>query len=280
MKNKTKMIVMILRISIGILFTLAGIVKMSNLVLFEETIELFNVFPQYSKLFSIIIPSIEVVAGIFLILGIFRKAAIVVLIPLVFSFTFAIWVNLRGGFIFDCGCFGPLNILSRISTEKILFNFVLIGGLLLAFIKETEKVNLINHIKILMTYAVFIAILVYIPYSNTSWSYTINKKNIKKIEWKTAYNLIKNNQAILFDARTIERYKKKHVPGALLLPVLDFDKYFKKYDDELSKDTVIIAYCDGKDCSAATRIIFKLIARGYTNVSTISGGFDAWNEEN
>jgi rhodanese-related sulfurtransferase/uncharacterized membrane protein YphA (DoxX/SURF4 family) len=252
--------------------------KIFDLVLFEETIVLFNVFPRYSKLFTVIIPSFEVIAGVFLIIGIFRKAAIVVLIPLILSYIFAIWINLRQGFIFDCGCFGPLEIFSRISTGKLLFNVAIIIGLALVFFKDREDVDLLNHLKIVVTYGLFITMLIYIPFSNVSWAYTINTKNIKDIDWETANILIKNN-AVLFDARTNDRYKKAHVPGALSLPFLDFNKYFKKYD-KLSKDAFIIVYCDGKDCSAATRTSFKLIARGYKNIFKVTGGFDAWNKKN
>lgn len=273
------MIIKIIRISIGLLFSLSGILKMSNLVLFEETIELFNVFPQYSKIFAIIIPSFEIVAGIFLIIGIFRKAAILVLIPLILSFIFAIWINLKEGYIFDCGCFGPLELFSRISKGKLLFNIALIVGLAIVFFRDREDVDLLNHLKITATYAFFIAMLIYIPYSNSSWAYTINTKNIKHIDWDSANILVQNNNAVLFDARTNNRYEKEHVPGALSLPFLDFSKYFRKYED-LSKDTLIIVYCDGKDCSAATRTSFKLIARGYTNIFNVAGGLDEWNAKN
>lgn len=272
------MIVKILCILSGLIFASAGLVKMFDLVLFEETFVMFNILPQYSKLFSIIIPSLEVVAGAFLIIGIFRKAATIVLVPLVLSFTFAIWINLRQGFTFDCGCFGPLNILSKISTEKLLFNITLVLCLALVFFKDKEKADLLNHLKILLTYAFFIAILIYIPFSNHAWEYTINIKNIVDIDWETANIMIKNNDAVLFDTRTNNQYEKEHVPSALSLPYLDFNKYFRKYD-KLSKDAIIIVYCDGKDCSAATRTGYKLIARGYKNIFKVKGGLDAWNAE-
>lgn len=274
--EETPILLIVLRISLGLLFAFSGILKMYDPVLFEEAIVAFNIFPEYSKLLALIIPSFEAVAGVFLIIGIFRKAATVLLLPLVLSFTFAIWINLREGYIFDCGCFGPFQLFSRISTGKILFNIVLIIGLALVFIKDTKKVDLLNHLKIVVSCALFLAMLIYIPFSNSSWAYSIGIKNIKEIDWKTANVLLQNNHAVLFDARTIDRYEKEHVPGALPLPFLDFSKYFKEYD-ELNKDAFIIVYCDGKDCSAATRTSFKLIARGYRNIFKVIGGFDAWS---
>ncbi len=67
----TKPKIKVIQISIGLMFMLAGLLKMTDLVLFEETIVEFNVLPRYSKLFSIIIPSFEVVAGACLVIGIF-----------------------------------------------------------------------------------------------------------------------------------------------------------------------------------------------------------------
>jgi len=277
--NKHNWTIIILRTSIGLLFVLSGILKTFDLVLFEETIILFNIFPEYSKLLTILIPSLEIVAGAFLLTGIFKKAAIIMLISLVSSFIIAIWVNLRQGFVFDCGCFGPLEIFSKISTGKIIFNIVLIFSLTLIFFKVRENINLINHLGITATYTLIVAVLIYIPFSNVSWAYTINAKNIEELNWEKANFLIRNNDAVLFDARATNRYEKEHVPGALSLPVLDFGRHFQKYD-KLSKETLMIVYCDGKDCSAATKTSLKLIARGYKNVFKVRGGFDAWSEAN
>jgi len=47
------MAIKIIRISIGLIFMLSGIAKMTDLVLFEETIVEFNILQQYSKLFTI-----------------------------------------------------------------------------------------------------------------------------------------------------------------------------------------------------------------------------------
>jgi len=263
-----------------LIFMLSGIAKMTDLVLFEETIVEFNILQQYSKLFTIIIPSFELIAGACLTIGIFRKAAITILVTLVLSFTFAIWVNLRQGFRFDCGCFGPLEILSKISTGKLLFNIALVLCLALMFFNDKEKADLLSHLKILVTYGFFIAILIYIPFSNYSWAYTIDKKNITDIDWETASLLIKNNNALLFDARPNNQFEKEHVPGALSLPCQEFGRYLRRYDNKLRKEAFIIVYCDGADCYTATRTALKFIARGYKNIFRVAGGLDAWKGKN
>lgn len=266
----------ILRITIGLLFVFSGVIKILDPGLFEETVTLFNVLPQYSKLFAILIPPFEIVAGLSLVMGIFRKAAILVLVPLLVSYIISIWLNLREGFVFDCGCFGPLQLFSRISTGKIIFNITLVTALLIIFIIDKHKVDLLSHLKIVGTYASLIAMISYVPYSNISWAYKINEQNIKDIDWRTAGSLITTERAVLFDARTKEQYDREHVPGALSLPFLDFNNQFKNFS-KINKDAAIIVYCDGRDCSAATRTCQKLIARGYKNTYRVTGGFDAWN---
>jgi len=264
---------------IGVLFLFSGTIKIFNLILFQETIELYNIFPQYSTLFTVLIPGVEIVAGIFLIIGIFRKVAIYTLIPLLLIFIIAIWVNLREGFIFNCGCFGPLNILSEISWRKIIFNIVLLLCLFFILFKDKKKYDLYAHFKVLIITLFFISVLIYIPFSNSAWEYAINIGNIRKIDWKTAISLVDNKNAVLFDARINELYKKEHVPGALSLPVLEFSKYFEKYNLS-SANTFIIVYCGSEDCSSAPRTSFKLIARGFKNVFTVTGGFSEWKKYN
>lgn len=265
-----------LRILIGLIFILSGLFKMSDIVLFEEAIVEFNILPQYSRLFAIIIPSFELVAGVSLLIGIFKKAAIVIMIFLLFSFTFAIGINLAHGFKFDCGCFGPFDLLSKISIEKLFFNFIIVFCLFLIFLNDKQKVDILNQLKILFTYGFFVVVLIYIPYSNYYWAYTIDKRNIVDIDWETAIRLVKNNNAFLFDVRSQEQYEKEHVTGALSLPLKEFGKHLKKYRKLLSKESFIIVYCDGYDCYTATRAALRFVARGYKNIFRVTGGLDAW----
>ncbi|MDW7762088.1 MAG: rhodanese-like domain-containing protein [Acidobacteriota bacterium] len=233
---------------------------------------------QAPRLFTILIPSFEAVCGIFLLVGIFRMAASLLLVPLVLSFTFAILINLMQGNIFDCGCFGPLQFFTKISHGKIFFNIALIIGLLLIVIKERVTSDFLSHLKAIISYTFIIGLLIFIPYSNTSLAYALNMNNIKEIDWKTANDLIKENNAILFDARSNDQYKKEHIPGALSLPVSEFSRYFSSYN-KMSKETLIVVYCEAHDCYSANMVGIKLIARGYHNIFKISGGFDAWNEK-
>lgn len=49
------------RIFIGVIFIFSGIAKLIDLVSFKEAILNFNILPQYSNLFTVIIPFFELV---------------------------------------------------------------------------------------------------------------------------------------------------------------------------------------------------------------------------
>lgn len=252
--------------------------KMSDLVLFEETFKEFNIFPQYSRLFTITIPSFEIVAGACLIVGIFTKTATLILLVLIFSFTIAIGINFIKGYRFDCGCFGPLEILSEISIEKILFNILLIICLFIIFFRHDHWKNILTHMKLLIISGFLISLLLYIPFSNIILAYEINKNNIKDIDWEEAFILVGQNDAILFDTRPFDQFNKEHVTGAFPLPYMEFDRYLRKYNKLVNKDSFIILYCDGDDCFTSKATALKFLIRGYKNIFRVPGGFDAWSK--
>jgi putative oxidoreductase len=278
--GKRNCISTIMRMLMGSIFILSGILKMSDLVLFEESVNMFNILSRYSKIFAIVIPSLEFVCGLFLLFGIFKKASILALLLLMFVFTCAIGINLFYGNVFDCGCFGSLNIFSRISMSKMLFNAVFIVVLIYLFYCENKSAyNILESAKIIATLMFFISMLLFIPSSNTSWAYSINVNHIESISWEKAGLLISNDNAILFDTRDRNRFDKEHVPGALAFPYMEFNNYLKLYN-WLEKTRKIILYCDGKNCSLALRTGIKFIARGFKNIYKVNGGFDAWLIQN
>ncbi len=265
------------RICLGVLFAFSGIIKIFNLVLFQETIEMFNILPQYSKTFTILIPAAETVAGIFLLFGIYKKVSSFILCALTAGFSAAVLINLLNGHIFDCGCFGPLKLFSDISWGKIAFNMILISGLLLVFIKDKAVTDFFDQSKVVLTLTFLAGFLIYTPFSNTTWAYVVHIKNIEDIDWQKAEMIVKNGNGILFDARTKDLYENEHVPAALFLPVIEFADYYSKYNID-DKNTPLIIYCSAADCASAKRVGFKLIARGYRNIFTISGGFEEWEK--
>ena len=88
--------------------------------------------------------------------------------------------------------------------------------------------------------------------------------------------MMKNNPgAVIVDTRTPEEYEKKHIPGALLIPVEEI----KNGNAEKllpDKNQVVMLYCrTGRRAVIAAEILVK---RGYTKVYEFGGIVD-WSGE-
>lgn len=91
------------------------------------------------------------------------------------------------------------------------------------------------------------------------------------ITHEDAQRIIKANpDAIILDVRTPEEYEKKHIPGAVLLPIEDIrgGKLSKLPD----KDATILIYCwTGRRAEDSAELLIK---RGYTKVYEFGGLVD------
>ncbi|MBC7362694.1 MAG: DoxX family membrane protein [Candidatus Aminicenantes bacterium] len=268
-------IINFLRISIGIIFLISGFAKLTDLVSFKEAVLNFNILPQYSNLFTVTIPCFELISGLCLICGVFKQAAKIILLILLIVFSLAIVIALRQGAVFDCGCFGPINLFSKISIRKLIFNLLLLLGLVLMILNSKINLDVINQLTIISTYSCIIAILIYIPFSNKNLLYEINKEFLININWEELTEIQKGRNTFIFDTRQIELYNQYHIPGALPLPINEFGKYFKKYK-KISQNANIVVYCSSLDCMSSTKVAHMLIRRGYKNVFKLSGGIEEW----
>ncbi len=80
---------------------------------------------------------------------------------------------------------------------------------------------------------------------------------------------------IVVDARTPETYAEGHVPGAINIPHRTIDSTTTA---SLSRDTMLVTYCDGVFCNASTKAAAKLTALGF-KVKEMLDGMDGWRKE-
>lgn len=117
----------IFRLTVGCIFTWAGLMKIIDPRGFAQSIANYNIFPQGMSLFlALVIPWIEVICGIFLISGIFRKASTLIISGSLAIFLILIAVSILRGLDIDCGCFGSL-------SRKVDYKLILLDSLLLFF---------------------------------------------------------------------------------------------------------------------------------------------------
>ena len=90
--------------------------------------------------------------------------------------------------------------------------------------------------------------------------------------------LMKKRGTVLVDGRSMTEWEQSHLPGALPLPLGEFDKNYDRYKSKLRHAKVIIAYCHGKGCHLSDALCQRLVDKGYTNVAVFWGGFPEWTQ--
>ncbi|MGA1193263.1 MAG: rhodanese-like domain-containing protein [Kiritimatiellia bacterium] len=83
---------------------------------------------------------------------------------------------------------------------------------------------------------------------------------------------------IVLDARKTVDFEAGHLPGAMSLPLLEFDAAFGGIAPLLTPDQPVMVYCSGKECDESIKLGEILIEAGYTNVTLFAGGMIAWQE--
>ena len=102
-----KYLQLIFRLIVALVFILAGIEKISDPSAFSISIENYKLFPLFTiNVMAIILPWIELVAGILLLFGVMVKENSAIISVLLLLFTIAIIISLARGLNIDCGCFG------------------------------------------------------------------------------------------------------------------------------------------------------------------------------
>jgi len=140
-----KYLLLLSRIILGFIFIYAGMEKISAPEEFARVINNYKLLPySFINIAAIILPWIEVTAGILLIFGISVNENAFIISTLLGIFIIAIAVSLFRGLNIDCGCFGTSGG-TKIGIQKLLENFLLVilgiqliyfGGGKISFNKE------------------------------------------------------------------------------------------------------------------------------------------------
>ena len=107
---RNKAILVIFRVVLGGLFVYAGIVKVLDPLDFAQDIRNYRLVGQsLSFAAAIFLPWLEILAGAFLIAGVWRRGAALVISGLLVFFIVLTVVTMIRGLDVDCGCFGALS---------------------------------------------------------------------------------------------------------------------------------------------------------------------------
>ena len=128
-------LLLVARIILGFVFILAAVSKTADPDGFAQAIANYKLLPDFLiNIAAIILPWIELSAGLLLLFGISVKENSAILSGLLIIFIAAIFISLLRGLDIECGCFGTVDG-SKVGLQKILENvgLLLLGIILLVF---------------------------------------------------------------------------------------------------------------------------------------------------
>lgn len=104
--------------------------------------------------------------------------------------------------------------------------------------------------------------------------------NVNEIDIETLKLLLESEEILLLDARTKEEYSQGYIPGAVNLPVYEFDSVFPRLEGLFSEGKTIVAYCSSITCTDSPLLAKKLTRKGYEDIFVYRRGFEEWSELN
>ena len=95
------------------------------------------------------------------------------------------------------------------------------------------------------------------------------------LNFENALGLHLRKQALFIDARSARDYSMGHIPGAVNVPLHEFDPNHPILS-ALPKDHMLVVYCDGEQCSSSVELAKRLYGAGFSNVKIFFGGWNEW----
>lgn len=100
-------------------------------------------------------------------------------------------------------------------------------------------------------------------------------RTFPSISFEEARAIHARGEAIFLDSRPSVDFGLGRIPGAVNLPLQDFQSGGPILD-LLPRDQPLVTYCDGEDCNSSLELAAKLDSAGYRNVKVFYGGWQAW----
>lgn len=131
-------LLLLLRLILGFIFIYAGGEKIYDPDAFAQSIsnyQLLNSF--FTILTAIILPWLEIFAGILLMCGAAVRENALIISTLLFVFIAAGIISLLRGLDIDCGCFGSASV--KLGLQKIIENILLLAAGIILIISGPGK---------------------------------------------------------------------------------------------------------------------------------------------
>ena len=94
-----------------------------------------------------------------------------------------------------------------------------------------------------------------------------------------AKQIFDNGKVLFVDARMRDDYDEGHIPGAISLPVGQFDDLIDSFLDQYEIEQAIVTYCSGRTCEDSHILAQLLMDFGYNDVKVFIDGYPGWEAE-
>jgi len=131
-----------IRVIVGGIFVYASLDKLLNQEMFSKAIYNYKFLPgMFINIMAITIPYLELVAGLFLIFGIFIRGSSLIIIILLVLFIIALGQAYVRGLDIDCACFELKKELENANQksdilQRIIEDILLLAASIIIFIKS------------------------------------------------------------------------------------------------------------------------------------------------
>lgn len=118
----SKYLSLALRVFIGVMFIVAAMSKFVYPAEFAENLASYRIVPFWAiNVIAVIMPWLELICGLFLIIGLMTRAVAAMLASFLLGFTVFIAINVVRGAAISCGCFDSVG--AEISWYKVMTDF-------------------------------------------------------------------------------------------------------------------------------------------------------------
>lgn len=139
----SKWLIICCRVILGSVFIYAAIGKILDPKEFADSVAAFHILPVTSvNVFAIVLPWVELIAGLLLLLGLFVRSSALLLLLMNIVFMFAVGSAMARGLDIDCGCFTLSNEHDRVGWSIIARDAVLLA-LCIPVLARRKKINAI-----------------------------------------------------------------------------------------------------------------------------------------
>jgi putative oxidoreductase len=115
---------LLLRVVIGVMFIVAAMSKFIYPAEFAENLAAYRIMPYWSINFiAVLMPWLEMICGLFLIIGLMTRSVSAMLTVFLFGFTVFVAINVLRGTPISCGCFDSVG--QEISWKKVFMDLSL-----------------------------------------------------------------------------------------------------------------------------------------------------------